>query len=194
MPTLATSWLMVACCLGAPDIPEGQAPPPPTPALPSATDVLTGTAVTSSIPTHSRVDLLIGTQFALRWQQRTPYPVWLEGGLGLFYIILPEVFVGVRTDRGLYSTERHTFSIRPGIDAHLGVNPFANSKGFLGGGPLLVPGVTADVESVWRARWWDGVHGQLGLKLGAGVFLGESEGHAKAVVLPLLGFTFGLEF
>ena len=166
--------------------PAPLAPPPPAP---SAADVLVGIA--DGTPTRRpsvSTDVLVGLPIAVRAQAKVVGPVWAEAGVGV-WIIIPDLFAGVRLDVGLYRGREDTVAVRPGLTAHAILNPFYGGGGWLGGGPPVVPGVAADVDLVWEHCWTDRFRGLLGLKLGAITAIRSDPG-----VIPTGGLLFGCQF
>jgi hypothetical protein len=116
---------------------------PPADAGPSATAVLTGEAVARAAlppPPHDegQFDLLIGLPTAVRYLHPLRGPLWAEVGAGV-YVIIPDVFAGLRCDLPVYRGGRDRFVLRPGVAAHAFV-----ASVFTGGNVL--PSLSADVE------------------------------------------------
>lgn len=178
--------LVVVCFATAASAQEPVPPPEPT-----ATAVLTGVSdePTPRYTENYHTDVIVGLPLAVRYQHRigqTRY--WGEVGGGLF-IIIPEVFAGVRADCGLYEGRRNSFWVRPGLDAHFLVWPFGS---FLSSDDrvAVAGGVSADVDLVWRCRLRESVHGELGIKLGVITLIGRN----GVLPLPTTGLMCGLQF
>ena len=166
--------------------PDALAPPPP---VPGAADVLAGIA--DGTPTRFpgvSTDLLIGLPFAVRVQTKVIGPLWAEAGAGL-WVIIPDIFAGLRLDVGLYRGQEDVIAVRPGASVHAIYNIFHSGSGWLSGGEPFYPGVGADVDLIWQHCWTDRFRGHVGLKIGAVTVFGENTG-----VVPTAALLFGCQF
>lgn len=158
---------------------------PPLPE-PAATAVL----VSDSPAATDSIDVVAGFPLSVRYQRRIGQTrFWGEAGAGLL-LIVPEAFVGVRTDWGLYEGRRDSFRVRPGLDAHVAVWPYGSVLGESGDRVPAVAGVSLDVDLVWRRGCEDGGRTEFGVKLGVITLINRHE----VLPLPVFGVLCGYRF
>lgn len=181
----------------APGMAQSPAPPFPNSAPitdpspgPTATTILTEVPESPGARRRFSTDVLIGLPIAGRIQGQLAGPILAEAGLGA-WLIIPDLFAGVRLDLGLYHGSENTVSVRPGLVGHTLINPFFGGGGFLSRGRPVIPAASADVDLLWQYRWNDTVCGQAGLKLGVMTTF-RSNGRVGAI--PIVAMIYGFQF
>ena len=158
-------------------------PPADLPAAPSATAVLTEEPATAEPPSGS-LDFVLGFPSQIRYQHPVPPGLRVEAGVSL-WLIVPDVFAGVRFDLPLYRTPKRLVAIRPGVDARCLI------------GNTAWPLVSADVDLVYQRVWSGGTVTDFGLKLGAVYTFTQDDPRSWfsiPPVLPVAGVFFGVRF
>jgi hypothetical protein len=154
---------------------------PPEPA-PSATAVLVADPTPAPPPPGGVFDFVVGLPSQVRYSH--PLAPGLRGEVGAsVWLILPDVFAGLRLDLPVYNSRRRVVAIRPGVDARLML---------VGPWPLM----SADVDLVYQRTWAGGTVTDFGLKLGAvATFSGGGSGFLSIPqALPVVGVFFGVRF
>jgi hypothetical protein len=145
-----------------------------------------------------RTTLDLGFPSALRMQIR-PWapPIWAEASLGA-YGPWPFYRVGARLESNLLEGRDNTIQIRPALgmayfpEVRAGYrhryrwdDAFDHDQAWV---------LTADVELVWRHRWWKQFHTEFGITVGAGYNLNSRTHQEWVTVLPHLALSFGFQF
>ena len=134
-------------------------------------------------PPGGSLDFVLGFPTQIRYQHPVLPGLRVEAGVSV-WVILPDVFAGVRLDLPLYRTPKRLLAIRPGVDAHC---LFGNS---------VWPLVSADVDLVYQRAWSGGTVTDFGVKLGAVYTFTHDHGGFLSIppVLPVAGVFFGVRF
>ena len=196
--------LTIASIAGAqtpPAIPQILSAPAPTPD-PNVGRVLYGEQplfeVIDAKPYEPRwrMDLLLGAPTGIRFQRQLGESrLWAEVGAG-GYLWWPTVFAGVRSEGRMFSGASDVLSVRPGLIAYYlqGYTIDDRSRnwdGWDGDYRIRTAGMVAiDFDLSWKHRWLDSLHGEIALKLGAGVAFTNR----CAYVLPLAGLSLGVNY
>ncbi len=156
---------------------------PPADPAPTATSVLTSEPAVAAPPGGS-LDFVLGLPTQIRYQHPVLPGLRVEAGAS-FWLIVLDVFAGVRFDLPLYHDPKRLLAIRPGVDARCLI------------GNSVWPLLSADVDLVYQRAWSGGTVTDFGLKLGAVYTFVQPNPRSWFNIppmLPIAGVFFGLRF
>lgn len=139
-------------------------------------------------------DVLVGLPTGVRLQRvlsEEADRAWLVEGFFGLEVIFPMVGGGIRRRLVSWSGECDSLCFSPGVDAYYLHNSFRHGGGLFGGGPDGFGFVTVDTDMHWKHAWTQRFEGDVGLKVGLGLVLGNED---RWAIFPVLSVYLGCHF